>query len=465
MMLRIFNTLSREVEEFKPIDFPKVKIYSCGPTVYDYAHIGNFRTFVTIDFLRRYLKWKKYEVFSVMNITDIDDKTIKKSNEEGVSLKDLTLKYENSFFEDLKVLNCMKSDIHPRATEHIDEMIELCKELEKKGLTYISQGSLYYRVSSFEKYGILSKIDKEGILEGARVDSDEYEKESARDFALWKGKKEGEPYWESPWGEGRPGWHLECSAMSRKYLGEVFDIHTGGVDLIFPHHENEIAQSCGATGVEPVRYWFHIEHLLVNGEKMSKSKGNFYTLRDLLQKGYDPMAIRFLLLSVPYRKRLNLTLEGIESAKSSIKRIESFKIRLEDEKEKYQETEERFDFEELKRHKKKFEESLDDDLNTAEALSGVFEFIREANSLMDKGEFSKEAVDLSFELISQFEEIFGISIHKKESLEEEVERKILEREEARKRKDFALADKIRNELKEKGVILEDTPKGVRWRKE
>lgn len=464
-MLRIFNTLSRKVEEFKPLDYPKVKMYSCGPTVYDYAHIGNFRTFVTVDFLRRYLKWKKYEVLSVMNITDIDDKTIKKSNEEGVSLKDVTLKYENAFFEDLETLNCVRSDIHPRATEHIEEMIELCKDLEKKGLTYISQGSLYYRISSFEKYGILSKIDKEGILEGARIDSDEYEKESARDFVLWKGKKDGEPYWSSPWGDGRPGWHLECSAMSKKYLGEVFDIHTGGVDLIFPHHENEIAQSCGATGLEPVKYWFHIEHLLVNGEKMSKSKGNFFTLRDLLQKGFDPMAIRFLLLSVPYRKRLNFTLEGIDSAKSSIKRIESFKIRIEDEKEKYQNIESQSNLEELKNHKKRFEESLEDDLNTAEALGGIFEYIREANSLMDKGEFSKEGVNLSFELLSEFEEIFGISISRRESLEKEVERKILEREEARKKKDFALADKIRNELKEKGVILEDTPKGVRWRKE
>lgn len=464
-MLRIFNTLSRKVEEFKPLDYPKVKMYSCGPTVYDYAHIGNFRTFVTVDFLRRYLKWKKYEVLSVMNITDIDDKTIKKSNEEGVSLKDVTSKYENAFFEDLETLNCVRSDIHPRATAHIEEMIELCKDLEKKGLTYISQGSLYYRISSFEKYGILSKIDKEGILEGARIDSDEYEKESARDFVLWKGKKEGEPYWSSPWGDGRPGWHLECSAMSKKYLGEIFDIHTGGVDLIFPHHENEIAQSCGATGLEPVKYWFHIEHLLVNGEKMSKSKGNFYTLRDLLQKGFDPMAIRFLLLSVPYRKRLNFTLEGIDSAKSSIKRIESFKIRIEDEKEKYQNIESQSNLEELKNHKKRFEESLEDDLNTAEALGGIFEYIREANSLMDKGEFSKEGVNLSFELLAELEAIFGISISRRESLEEEVERKILEREEARKKKDFALADKIRNELKEKGVILEDTPKGVRWRKE
>lgn len=464
-MFKIFNTLSREIEEFKPLEFPKVKMYSCGPTVYDYAHIGNFRTFVTIDFLRRYLKKKNYEVFSVMNITDIDDKTIKKSNEEKVPLKEVTLKYENAFFEDLKTLNCLKSDIHPRATEHIEEMIELCKNLEKRGFTYLSQGSLYYRISSFEKYGILSKIDKDGIIEGARVDSDEYEKESARDFVLWKGKKEGEPFWESPWGEGRPGWHLECSAMSKKYLGEVFDIHTGGVDLIFPHHENEIAQSCGATGVEPVKYWFHIEHLLVNGEKMSKSKGNFYTLRDLLQKGFDPMAIRFLLLSVPYRKRLNFTLEGIESARNSIKRIESFKMRLEDEKEKYQNEEKEHKYIELLNFKKKFDNSLDDDLNTAESLGGLFEFIREANNSLDRGEFDRNSLKLSFELLSDFEEIFGIPLSKEKTLEEEVERKIREREEARKRKDFALADAIRKELKEKGIILEDTPKGVRWRKE
>ncbi len=464
-MFKIFNTLSRKVEDFQPIAPPKVRIYSCGPTVYDYAHIGNFRTFVTVDFLRRYLKWRKYEVFSVMNITDIDDKTIKKSKEENVSLKEVTLKYENAFFEDLKTLNCLKADIHPRATEHINEMVDLCKELEKRGFTYLSQGSLYYRISSFEKYGILSKIDKEGILEGARVDSDEYEKESARDFVLWKGKKEGEPFWESPWGEGRPGWHLECSAMSRKYLGDKFDIHTGGVDLIFPHHENEIAQSCGATGIEPVKYWFHIEHLLVNGEKMSKSKGNFYTLRDLLQKGFEPMAIRFLLLSVPYRKRLNFTLDGIESAKNSIKRVESFKIRIEEEKEKYQKIENEKGETELQNFKKKFEQSLDEDFNTAEALGGLFEFIREANSLLDKGEFSRNKLILSNQILSDFEYVFGIPLTKNEILEEDIEIKIKEREEARKRKDFALADAIRMELKEKGVILEDTPKGVRWRRE
>lgn len=464
-MLRIFNTHSRNLEEFKPIDYPKVKIYSCGPTVYDYAHIGNFRTFCTVDFLRRYLKWKKYDLLSVMNITDIDDKTIKKSNEEGVSLKEVTQKYEDAFFEDLQTLNCLKADFHPRATEHIEEMIELCKKLEKKGMTYVSQESLYFRISSFEKYGNLSKIDKEGILEGARIDSDEYGKESARDFVLWKGKKEGEPFWKSPWGDGRPGWHIECSAMSKKYLGDRFDIHTGGVDLIFPHHENEIAQSCGATDIEPVKYWFHIEHLFVNGEKMSKSKGNFYTLRDLLKNGFDPMAIRFLLLSVPYRKRLNFTIEGVDSAKSSIKRIESFKIRLEEEKEKLENGEQIHFSDDLKNYKSKFEESLDDDLNTAEALGSFFEFLRVANSLMDKGEFTRKDYEISYEMVANFEEIFGIPILKKESLEEEVERKIKEREEARKRKDFALADAIRKELKEKGITLEDTPKGVRWRRE
>lgn len=464
-MVKLYNTLTRRVEEFVPINPPQVKIYSCGPTVYDYAHIGNFRTFVTVDFLRRFLKWKKYKVFLVMNITDIDDKTIKRANDEGVNLRDVTLRFEKAFFEDLEVLNCEKADIHPRATEHIEEMIDLCLKLEERKHTYVSQGSLYFRISSFENYGILSKLDKEGILEGARVDSDEYEKEDARDFVLWKAKKEGEPFWNSPWGEGRPGWHIECSAMSLKYLGNTFDIHTGGVDLIFPHHENEIAQSCGATGINPVNYWFHIEHLLVNGEKMSKSKGNFYTLRDLLEKGLDPMAIRFLLLSVPYRKRLNFTLEGVDSAKSSLKRIESFNLRLKEESEKYKEIENQEIISALLPFKKKFEESLDDDLNSAESLAGLFEFIREANSLLDKETFSKEALTLSREILNDFEAIYGIPLEKEEMLEEEIERKIKEREEARKRKDYELADRIREELKAKGIILEDTPKGVRWRRE
>lgn len=462
-MFRIYNTLSKEVENFIPIEDNLVKIYSCGPTVYDYAHIGNFRTFVTVDFLRRFLKWKNYKVFSVMNITDIDDKTIKRANEEGVSLSVVTKRYEDAFFEDLATLNCQRADVHPRATEHIKEMLEICKSLESKGLTYMSQGSLYYRIGSFKSYGILSKIDKEGILEGARVDSDEYEKESPRDFVLWKAKREGEPFWASPWGEGRPGWHLECSAMSRKYLGETFDIHTGGVDLIFPHHENEIAQSEGASGKPPVKYWFHIEFLLVESEKMSKSKGNFYTLRDLLEKGYDPMAIRLLLLSVPYRKRLNFTLEGVEGQKSSLKRLSAFKLRLKEEKNRIKEESE--PNEEIVSLRKKFDSSLDDDLNSAEAIGALFESVRITNSLMDKGEIGYKSLSIVEKLVSDFETIFGIPLLKEDLLDEEIESKIKERENLRKMKNFAEADKIRDELKKKGIILEDTPNGVRWRKE
>jgi cysteinyl-tRNA synthetase len=463
-MFRIFNTLTREVDEFVPAAPPKVKVYSCGPTVYDFAHIGNFRTFVSIDLLLRFLKWKGCDVLSVMNITDIDDKTIRRSVEEGVELGVVTKKYENAFFEDLQKLNCEKCDVYPRATEHIAEMLEICGELEKKGLTYVSGDSLYFRIAGFDNYGKLSRIDKEGILEGARIDSDEYEKESARDFVLWKGKKENEPFWKSPWGDGRPGWHLECSAMSRKYLGPTFDIHTGGVDLVFPHHENEIAQSEGASGCPPVRHWFHCEFLLVNGEKMSKSKGNFYTLRDLLEKGYDPMAIRYLLLSVPYRRRLNFTLEGIDSARTALKRLESFKIRLKEESGKSAGTSAGEPDGELARLRIRYDGSLDDDLNTPEALAALFETVRVANGLMDKGAFGKASFDLCEKLFEDFSMVFGIEIGSFGSLEEEVERKIREREDARKRKDFALSDRIRDDLKEMGIVLEDTPNGARWRK-
>jgi cysteinyl-tRNA synthetase len=462
-MVKIYNTISRAIEDFEPTAPGKVGIYSCGPTVYDYAHIGNFRTFVSVDFLRRFLKWEGYDVVSVTNITDIDDKTIKRSVEEGVKLEVVTDRFTEAFFKDLETLNCLRSDVHPRATEHIEEMLEICRELEKNGLTYVSGGSLYFRIGAFGNYGKLSRVDKEGILENARIDNDEYEKESARDFVLWKAKKGDEPSWSSPWGEGRPGWHLECSAMSKKYLGRRFDIHTGGVDLVFPHHENEIAQSEGASGLSPVKYWFHIEFLLVNGEKMSKSKGNYFTLRDLLEKGLDAQAIRYLLLSVPYRRQLNFTIEGVESAKSALRRLQAFKARFDEYREQDlssgpDKTREVGDF------AKGFRESLENDLNTAEALAATFEAVRAANTLMDNKEFSKEAFNIVKDLLSGFETVFGISLDTDETLEEEVERKIREREEARKSKDFALADSIRDELKNRGIILEDTPKGVRWRK-
>jgi cysteinyl-tRNA synthetase len=462
-MVKIYNTISRRVEDLEPLHPPKITVYSCGPTVYDYAHIGNFRTFVSVDFLRRFLKWEGYDVLSVMNITDIDDKTIKRSAEEGVELKTVTERFTKYFFEDLATLNCGEADIYPKATEHIGEMLDICRELEKNGLTYVSGGSLYFRIGAFANYGKLSRVDKEGILEGARVDQDEYEKESARDFVLWKAKKGDEPSWESPWGEGRPGWHLECSAMSRKYLGERFDIHTGGVDLVFPHHENEIAQSEGASGLSPVKYWFHIEFLLVNGEKMSKSKGNFFTLRDLLEKGLDAQAIRYLLLSVPYRRQLNFTIEGVESARSALRRLQGFRERLDDYGGQTL-PQDGAKAMEIKKFAAGFKESLENDLNTAEALASLFEAVREANTLMDNKEMSREAYDASQELLGNFEVLFGIKLSTDSTLEEEVEKKIGERENARKCKDYALADSIRDELKNRGIILEDTPKGVRWRK-
>ncbi|HNQ78423.1 MAG TPA: cysteine--tRNA ligase [Acidobacteriota bacterium] len=463
MTVRIFNTVSRSLEDLSPIGPPKVGIYSCGPTVYDFPHIGNFRTFASIDLLRRFLKFRGYDVVSVMNITDIDDKTIKRAADEGVPLEAVTDRFTDAFYADLKTLNCMKADVHPRATKHIPEMLEICRELEKKGLTYVSGGSLYFRIGAFANYGKLSRIDKEGILENARIDNDEYEKESARDFVLWKGKKGDEPSWESPWGEGRPGWHLECSAMSRKYLGERFDIHTGGVDLVFPHHENEIAQSEGASGVSPVKYWFHVEFLLVNGEKMSKSKGNYFTLRDLLDKGCDPMAVRYLLLSVPYRRQLNFTLDGVESAKSALRRLQGFSSRLgEYGLQQLPSGPEKAG--EIEAFAKAFGESMDNDLNTAEALAALFEAVRAANTMMDGGEMTREAFDAAGKLVSDFETVFGIPLKADETLEEEVERKIEEREAARKSKNFSLADSIRDELKERGILLEDTPKGVRWRR-
>jgi cysteinyl-tRNA synthetase len=295
--IKFYNTLTRHLDSFKPIEKDTVKIYSCGPTVYDYAHIGNFRSYIFSDLLRRFLKYEGYKVIHTMNLTDVDDKTIRRSNEENMSLKEYTDKYIKVFFEDLETLNIEKVEYYPRATEHINEMIELIKKLDKNGYTYEADGSIYFNISKFKEYGKLSKIDLSGMKSGVRIDVDEYNKEDVRDFVLWKGKKEGEPFWETEYGAGRPGWHIECSAMSSKYLGETFDIHTGGVDLIFPHHENEIAQSECASGKKFVNYWLHCAHLIVNGEKMSKSKGNFYTLRDLLKKGYSPKAIRYLLLS------------------------------------------------------------------------------------------------------------------------------------------------------------------------
>ncbi|MEK6808976.1 MAG: cysteine--tRNA ligase, partial [Nanoarchaeota archaeon] len=330
-MLRLFNTRTRKIGVFKSIKDKEVNIYTCGPTVYDYAHIGNLRAYICADILKRYLKYKGYNVKHVMNITDVDDKTIKGSQQQGISLKKYTQNFSNMFFEDIKILNLDLPDIFPKATEHIPEMIMLIKKLLKKGFAYKGEdGSIYYDISKFKNYGKLAQLDMDGLKEGARIRHDEYSKDSPKDFCLWKAcdKDDGDVFWKTELGKGRPGWHIECSAMNMKYLGEEFDIHTGGVDLIFPHHENEIAQSVGATGKEFVHYWFHNEHLLVNGKKMSKSLGNFYTLRDLLNKGYNPIGIRYLLLSTHYRQQLNFTEESLQGAENSVQRINDFILKL-----------------------------------------------------------------------------------------------------------------------------------------
>jgi cysteinyl-tRNA synthetase len=461
-MIRFTNTLSKKVEPFEPLDPGRVRMYTCGPTVYDVAHIGNFRTFTWEDLLKRFLIWRGFQVLHVKNLTDIDDRTIERSNRDGVPLRELTDHFANLFFEDMATMGCQPADVYPRATEHIPEMLALVAAIEKNGHTYVSQGSVYFRIGSLPGYGCLCTVDLAGNLDGARVDSDHYDKESARDFVLWKAAKEGEPSWESPWGAGRPGWHLECSAMSCKYLGEVFDIHTGGVDLTFPHHENEVAQSRGATGRSPVRFWLHVEHLMVDGEKMSKSLGNFYTLRDLLEKGVDPMALRYLLLSVHYRRQLNFTFETLDAAKSALARIRDFALRV---KESPISAEVAEGLEaSLVKCRADFGEALDDDLNAAVALSALFDAIRLSNSSMDQGLWSARARAEMRGFLEDFERVFGIPTAAELILDAEVESLIQRREEARKARDFKESDRIREELKMQGILLEDTAQGVRWKR-
>ena len=461
-MIHLYNTLTRRVDPFETLEPGKVRMYTCGPTVYDVAHIGNFRTFCAEDLFKRVLLWEGFSVHHVKNLTDIDDRTIARSQREGVSLRDLTDKYAALFFEDMAALNCLPANEYPRATEHIPEMLALVGQMEKNGHTYVSQGSVYFRVASLPEYGALCTVDLSGNLDGARVDSDNYDKESAKDFVLWKGAKEGEPSWESPWGPGRPGWHLECSAMSAKYLGDVFDLHSGGVDLVFPHHENEIAQSRGATGKAPARHWMHVEHLFITGEKMSKSLGNFFTLRDLLAESHDPMAIRYLLLSVPYRKRLNFSPDTLDAAKAALGRLRDFAARLDGASPAAVPSPSVK--EAIAGHRKAFRAGLEDDLNTAVALSALFDAVRAANTSMDAGTFCAGAAGEMAGFLKDFEEVFGIPLRTGRSLEAEVEDLIQKRQDARKAKDFKEADRIRDDLKARGILLEDTPQGVRWKK-
>ncbi len=462
MPIYFTNTLSGLKEEFKPIKEGYVGLYTCGPTVYNYIHIGNLRTFLWEDILKRFLEYKGFEVNHIMNITDVDDKTIRDSKNEGLTLKEFTEKYTQSFFEDIDRVRIKRAKVYPKATEHIKEMVEIIKKLEERGHTYISDGSVYFKISTFKEYGKLSHIDLSGIKPGVRVELDEYEKEDVRDFALWKATKEGEPYWDTYYGKGRPGWHIECSAMSMKYLGETFDIHCGAVDNIFPHHENEIAQSECATGKPFVKYWLHAEHLIVEGEKMSKSKGNFYTLRDLLNKGYSPLPIRYLLISVPYKSKLNFTFPSLEGAYQSIQRLESFVLRL---KEIYESSKEvgKDILKELSEFKTNFINALEDDLNTAEALGHLFSFIKSMNILIEEGELSALNAGLILNNLRAFDKILDV-FPQPTQMEEEVLGLIKLRESLRKEKKFNEADEIRGKLKEMGIILEDTPYGTRFKK-
>ena len=463
-MLKFFNTLSGKVESFRSLEKGKVKLYTCGPTVYDYAHIGNYRAYMFEDLLKRILLFSGYQVIHVMNITDVDDKTIKGANEQGQSLKEYTEKYTDAFFDDLDTLNIIKADFYPRATEHIPEMVQLIQSLLNKGAAYRKNGSIYFSIEKFPSYGRLSKIELSELRPGERVDSDEYEKENVHDFALWKEKKEGEPFWETEIGAGRPGWHIECSAMSSKYLGESFDIHCGGVDNIFPHHENEIAQSEAGSGKKFVNYWLHCHHLIVDGKKMAKSKGNQYRLNDILERGFNPKSIRLLLLSTHYRKMLNFTFEACQQAQLSIQRVKDFVYELNNRHFPDGASQEVSSL--VDKTLKRFTAGLNDDLNISIALSSFFEMIKKINILLSKNRVRIKDKEIIITAIERMNSVLGIlDNQKEESLPQDIELKIAERQKARQGKDFQMADLIRNELYEKGIILEDMKDGtVRWKK-
>ncbi|MGB9841765.1 MAG: cysteine--tRNA ligase [Candidatus Bathyarchaeales archaeon] len=463
--IRFFNTLTRKKEIFTPIEPDKVKMYTCGPTVYDYAHIGNFRAFLFEDLLKRWLEYRGFEVTHVMNLTDVDDKTIRGAQKQQIPLAKYTEYYINAFFEDIKALNIKPANYYPRATEHIPEMVALIQTLLQKGYAYkAADNSIYYAIRKFKDYGKLSHIRIEELKEGARVKTDEYEKEEAHDFALWKAwtPEDGDVFWETSLGKGRPGWHIECSAMSMRYLGETFDIHCGGVDNIFPHHENEIAQSEAATGKKFVNYWLHNEHLLVDGKKMAKKLGNFYTLRDLLKRGFDPIAIRFLLMSTHYRAQFNFTFEGLEAAHAAVERLRNFMRRLQEADGKGSGGKAASLMSEAEA---RFTEAMDDDLNISVALSALFDFVRDVNALLDANLVSRKEANEISGFMRRLDNVLGVigEVKTEEALPKEAEELIKEREEARKAKDWARADALRLKLREMGVIIEDTPQGVRWR--
>ena len=493
MALRLYNTLSGKIEDFHPLDDNRVRMYACGPTVYDYGHIGNFRTFIAVDLLYRFLRQSGYDVRYVMNITDVDDKIIRNSARDGVTVQQYTAKFTQAFLEDSATLG-IEQPILVRATEHIPEMAGFIAELVKKGFAYRTEdGSYYFRIAKFPEYGKLSKKDFAGMTDGARVDVDEYEKDSARDFALWKAPKPGEASWDTSIGPGRPGWHIECSVMSMEELGASFDLHAGGEDLIFPHHENEIAQSESLSGKPLARYWFHPRFLLVEGQKMSKSLGNFFTIRDLVLRGHKPSSIRWLLTQVPYRNQLNFTFDGLKSASSSVEKLRNFRFRLTSAKfpaganpQMAQLAEETV---------AQMKSALDDDLNTAEAQGAMFDMLRKANTALDGGGVHQDDVKPLLAALDKFDEIFGVlkdddqpkmkaildwaraeGREKEISPElleiagsaqladEQVNRKLGEMEAARKARNFKTSDALRAELTAAGIIVENTKDGVRWRR-
>lgn len=509
MGVRFYNTMTRRKEDFRPLKKGEVRIYSCGPTVYDTPHIGNLRAFLFSDILRRYLKFRGFKVKHVMNITDVDDKTIRDSKKEGLSLKEFTEKYTRIFFDSLERLNAEKAEIYPKATEHIEEIVVMVKALLKKGIAYKGDdGSIYYRITRFDDYGKLSGLDPDNLRDGARVSQDEYTKEHPKDFALWKAwtENDGEVFWETDIGKGRPGWHIECSAMSTKHLGKTLDIHTGGVDLIFPHHENEIAQSEGAYGKQFVRYWLHNQHVMVEGEKMSKSLGNFLTLDDLIKRGHDPRAVRYALVSAHYRSRLNVTDKSLWAAQGTVEKIDNFmdllsKVKGNKSNKKVKEL--------VGRAKKGFRKWMDDDLNMGPALAEIFDFMSEVNKLMDAGKMGGKDAKACIKAMGEFDKVLGV-LKKDTGVSRETVKKVVEmvvdlhedlkevdkesekklegimsklkgreydpenfdqlmtavaeiREALRKKKEYNLSDKIRSDLGEIGIILEDTEEGIRWR--
>jgi cysteinyl-tRNA synthetase len=492
MTIRLYNTLTNAIEELQPSDGEALRIYACGPTVYDYGHIGNFRTFLHVDILRRVLELQGTKVRHVMNITDVDDKIIRNAAAANVPISEYTPRFEKAFFEDLDALSIEHPEIVARATEHIDEMVTLIQRLAEQDIAYKAEdGSWYFRIARFPEYGKLSKKDFSGITDGARVDVDEYDKDSARDFALWKAPKPDEYRWETELGPGRPGWHIECSAMAMEYLGASFDLHAGGEDLMFPHHENEIAQSESATHKPFARHWFHVRFLLVEGRKMSKSEGNFYTLRDLLLKGYKASAIRFLLTSVPYRQQLNFTFEGLAAETGAVERLRTFYQRLKTTQWPEGASHAQI-LEAAGTAKEKFCSALANDLNTAEARAAIFDLVRSVNAAADAGSLFKQDVAAVLDVLADFDKVFAVlenndaqwtrfalewaeregRLHEASAevlaqlalSDAQIEALIEERNQARRTRNFARADAIRKELLEKGIILEDSKDGVRWKR-